>query len=157
MSYTGILSNPIQQAFLAVLLIAAGFSTGYTVSEQEQPVTVSEQLQDFDQFSEKAQEVNNMMQATLSNPTEERLRMTNNKLKINYANWERREYGDNKELFHEYRLACQDVIDTMQAGKQADTTEMYRLYYMLVPEEQTQKQNLNINSPFLWLAGIPSI
>lgn len=157
MSYTTILSNPIQQAFIAVLLIAAGFSTGYTVTEKEQPATVSEKLQNFDQFSEKAQEVNNMMQATLSNPTEERLRMTNNKLKINYANWEHREYGDNKELFHDYRLACQDVIDDMQAGKQVDTTEMYRLYYMLVPNEHVQEQNVNVNTPYLWLAGIPSI
>ncbi len=161
MNYSQVITNPIQQAILAILLVSAGFSTGYTVSDHQgtpeaQAVIIEEQLRDFDQFSYKAQEVDAMMQDVISNPTETNMRMANNKLKINYANWEHREYGENKELFSEYRIACQVVIDDMQSGKLADTTEMNLLYNELVPTtNEIHKEPLKISNsyPFLWLTN----
>lgn len=151
MSYTNVVTNPIQQAIIALILIASGFSAGHSV--QDQTVSLDEQFNEFDQFSYKAQEVNNMMQDTLANPTEERLRVANNRLKINYANWEHREYGENKELFHEYRVACQGVIDDLQERGEADTTEMNTLYAELVPSSQeSHEENVKINKDamFFW-------
>lgn len=158
MNYSQIITNPMQQAILAILLVSAGFSTGYTVSDHQETtekraVVIEEQLRNFDQFSYKAQEINAMMEETLANPTEETLRAANNMLKINYANWEHREYGENKELFHEYRIACQDVIDNLQETGVADITEMTTLYTELVPSaKQVHEENVKINeqTPFLW-------
>lgn len=149
MSYSHVITNPLQQAILAILLMAASFSTGYSVSDhqaEEQATVLEEQFRSFDQFSYKAPEVNAMMQETFANPTEERLRVTNNRLKINYANWEHREFGENKELFHDYRLACQAVIDDLQETGQADTSKMNRLYSELVPDVE----NVKVNEEFFW-------
>lgn len=79
----------------------------------------AERLREFDSFSYKAQEVNAMMQEVLSNPTGKNLRKANDILKIIFANWESREHGENKELFHKYCLAWQEVIDNiMQENRQ---------------------------------------
>jgi len=158
MSYSQIVTNPLQQAILAILLVSAGFSTGYTTSDQHNTFVLEDQLKDFDQFSYKAQEVNAMMLDVLENPTEDSLKMVNNRLKINYANWEHREYGDNKELFHKYRLACQDVIDNLQENGVADTTEMETIYSELVPSsKKSNEHRININAPFIFVSGFPTI
>lgn len=119
-----------QQLSLAVLTLIIGCTAGYTVSEVD-----SRNIDDIniDIFSIKAKEVNEYINEVLANPTERNLRNANNHLKISIKSFEEREYGDNKELFHEYRLACQDVIDGYQAGDseaqiKVKTDKMNNLY-----------------------------
>jgi hypothetical protein len=125
MNYTKMIED--HQLFMAVLVICAALGAGYTASDVGQPL--EKQLESFDPFAYKASEdVKPYMDKVLANPTDEKLREANNYLKISVKNWESRESGENKELFHEYRIACQNVIDDMQAGKTADTSKMDEKY-----------------------------
>lgn len=129
MKYIQIIED--HQLLMAVLVICAAFGAGYSASDIGQPL--EKQLESFDPFSYKAsEEVRPYMDNVLANPTEGKLRDANNYLKISVKNWESRESGENKELFREYRIACQDVIDDIQAGKQPDTSKMDEKYNELI-------------------------
>lgn len=133
-------TNEAYNKFCTALFIAfIGCAAGYTVSEAnvtQSPAHVDE-VQTFDEFSYKAPEVNTLMQATLSNPTEERLLSANNNLAIMSWGWVSRHDGANKGLFIDYLAACRLVIDEAQAGHDItdETKEMNKLYGMLNPEE----------------------
>lgn len=103
-----------QQVGLAVLTLIFGCTAGYSATGEHIEI---QEPQTYDAFSPKAYEVHQYMEKILANPTEDNLRYANNHLKVSIKNWEEREYGENKELFHEYRLACQDVIDGYQEGE----------------------------------------
>ena len=113
-----------QQVLIAFLLV---FSAGYVVSDSS---TAPEET--FDVFSYKAQEISGLMDSAFENPSEDNLRTINNKLAIIEWRWLNQNEGGNKELFVEYLDACQLVIDGMQDGKTADTSEMNMKYDKLV-------------------------
>ena len=146
----------IQLATAALFTISV-LCGGYTADNGGFTAKQVEEAQTFDLFSDKAKnDVQPMMEKALENPTERNLKKVNNHLYIGVQNWVDRHEDENKEIFQEYLNECESVIDDTQAGKQVDTTEMYRLYYLLVPDEKTTKQNIEVNSPYLWTAAVPS-
>jgi ClpP class serine protease len=113
-----------EQVGIILALLFGTFGAGYTASEVSQPQAVDE-LNNFDVFAYKAQEeVKPVMDNVLAYPTDNNLREANNYLKISVKNWESRETGENKELFKEYRIACQEVIDSIQAEESNSITEV---------------------------------
>lgn len=116
--------TPLEQVGIILALLFGTFGAGYTASEVNQPQAVDE-LNNFDVFAYKAQEeVKPVMDNVLAYPTDNNLREANNYLKISVKNWESRETGENKELFKEYRIACQEVIDSIQAEESNSITEV---------------------------------
>jgi len=116
--------TPLEQVGIILALLFGTFGAGYTASEVSQPQAVDE-LNNFDVFAYKAQEeVKPVMDNVLAYPTDNNLREANNYLKISVKNWESREIGENKELFKEYRIACQEVIDSIQAEESNSITEV---------------------------------
>lgn len=118
--------TPFQQLIMALVAICASFgAVGYTASDIGQPQTITEELSDFDVFAYQAKvDVKPMMNKVLNNPTDSNLLYANNHLAISIKNFESRETGENKELFKEYRIACQEVIDSIQAGEKNSVTEV---------------------------------
>lgn len=126
MNVTKMIENltPLEQVGIILALLFGTFGAGYTASEVSQPQAVDE-LNNFDVFAYKAQEeVKPVMDNVLAYPTDNNLREANNYLKISVKNWESRETGENKELFKEYRIACQEVIDSIQAEESNSITEV---------------------------------
>ena len=116
--------SPLEQVGILLALLFGTFGAGYAASEVSQPQAVDE-LNNFDVFAYKAQEeVKPVMDNVLAYPTDNNLREANNYLKISVKNWESREIGENKELFKEYRIACQEVIDSIQAEESNSITEV---------------------------------
>lgn len=115
--------TPLEQVGIILTLLFGIFGAGYTASEVSQPQTI--ELNNFDVFAYQAkEEVKPVMDNVLVYPTDANLREANNYLKISVKNWESRETGENKELFKEYRIACQDVIDSIQAEESNSVTEL---------------------------------
>ena len=131
-------------------LVFALLGAGYNVSEQQNNLTID---LNYNVFEARTTDVNKMMDAVLTNPTEENLVNAQQNILYAYAPWANRQTGKQKNLFLDYLEACNQVIISISNGEQADTTEMYRLYSLLVPEEKTNEQNIKVNSPFLWVAG----
>lgn len=124
MKYQKAIENltPFQQIGIILTLLCGIFGAGYTASEVSQPQTI--ELNNFDVFAYQAkEEVKPVMDNVLVYPTDANLREANNYLKISVKNWESRETGENKELFREYRIACQEVIDSIQAEESNSVTE----------------------------------
>ena len=118
-----------QQAVAAMLLATIVFGVGYTTAD----VNHVQDAKQFDQFAYKAKnDVNVMMQVVIAEPNDYNLLAANNKLKIEYTNWAKRENGQNKELFFNYLNACENVIDEMQAGNEPDLTKMNTLKNELI-------------------------
>lgn len=116
--------SPLEQVGILLALLFGTFGAGYAASEVSQPQAVDE-LNNFDVFAYKAQEeVKPVMDNVLAYPTDNNLREANNYLKISVKNWESRETGENKELFKNYRIACQKVIDSIQAEESNSITEV---------------------------------
>jgi len=113
-----------QQVLIAFLLV---FSAGYAVSDSS-----TSPDETFDVFSYKAQEINGLMEYAFEYPSEDNLRTINNKLAIIEWRWLSQNEGGNKELFTEYLDSCQLVIDEMQAGKEADISQMNKLKNKLI-------------------------
>jgi len=125
--------TPFEQLCVALITILIGVS-GYSLSNStpSQSILESPEFVNFDPFSDRALAVDDMMQGVIADPTEYNLRIAKNKLLITHWNWSEREVGDNKEEFQEYLLACVQVIDEMQDGKTADTSDMNMKYDKLV-------------------------
>jgi len=145
------------QLATAALLTLSVLCGGYTADNGGFTIKQIEEAQTFDLFSDKAKnDVQPMMEKVFDNPTERNLRKVNNHLYIGVQNWVDSHEDENKEVFQEYLDECESIINDIQAGKQVDTTEMYRLYYLLVPDEKSNEQNIKVNSPFLWAVAVPS-
>jgi hypothetical protein len=125
MNVTKMIENltPLEQVGIILALLFGTFGVGYTASEVSQPQAVDE-LANFDVFAYQAKtDVKPMMDKVLNNPTDSNLLYANNHLAVSVKNFESRETGENKDLFREYRIACQDVIDSIQAGEKNSVTE----------------------------------
>jgi len=151
-----ILTNEFFKKFqkeIIFALVIALLGAGYNVSEQQNTLTID---LNYNAFEARTTDVSKMMDVVLTNPTEENLINAQQNILYAYAPWANRQTGEQKNLFLDYLEACNQIIISISNGETADTTEMYRLYYLLVPDEKTTKQNVEVNSPYLWAAAVPS-
>jgi len=127
------------QMYTAIFLVLSAFSGGYSAADiVHAPISESvteqyiEEAKNFDEFSNKAIEVHTLMSNTLADPTEYRLRSTNNQLAVIEWRWLSSQDGENKELFSEYLNECQSVVNDLQEKGEAHTSKMDELYDALV-------------------------
>jgi len=146
------------QLATAALLTLSVLCGGYTTDNVGVTNKQIEEVQTFDLFSDKAKtDVQPMMKKVLENPTERNLKKANNHLYIGVQNWVDKHEDTNKDVFQEYLNECENVINDIQAGKQADTTKMNALYAELISQPTKSSQILKTSNPFLWVAGFPTI
>lgn len=105
---------------LALALVLLTAFLGSNVSNHTQ--------KEYNPYSDKAQEVNAMMQGVLTNPSETNLETAQNNIFYDYAPWAKRQNDSQKEEFLSYLEACNQVIISMSKGQQPDTSKMDELY-----------------------------
>ena len=150
---TLILKNAQNEVIMALALILLGVSVGYNVSEPQNTITIDS---DYDSYQVMATNLNIVMQDVITNPGNYDLGTVQGTIFYDYYPWVQRHPDPRQETFTSYLEACNQIIISISNGETADTTEMYRLYYLLVPEDKTTKQNVEVNSPYLWAVTVPS-
>lgn len=157
---TVLIKNVQNELIMALALLLLGASTGYNVSDHSNVITIDS---DFDSYQDKAEEVNILMQDVILNPGNYDLGAVQDKIFYEYYPWAERHSDSRQGTFVAYLEACNQVVIGLSNGEQVDTTEMDQLYRELNLDTQISvsqgnpETNLKIDTPFLWVAGVPSI
>lgn len=151
---TVILKNIQNEVIMALALILLSASIGYNVSEPQNTITIDS---DSDSYQDIATNLDVVMQDVIANPENYDLGTVQDTIFYDYYPWAQRHPDTRQETFTAYLEACNQVIIRISNGEQVDTTEMDRLYSELVPTAtKNSNQNLKVNSPYLWVVGVPS-
>ena len=130
----GAASDKFILAIISALLLTGALGGNFAHTEKQADV-----------YDYKMGQIDKEMNVVMENPTDENIHAVYFDL-MEEMQWSHRHVSDRSSEYEVYLESCNDKLISLSNGEHAGITTT-----------QNNEQNVNINSPFLWLAGVPSI